>query len=322
MIRLHMTAVAAGFILDLLIGDPHFMPHPVKLIGLLVTKLERLLRNHGTRGEREERTAGSLLVILVLLITGLTAGTALGLAYWIHPYIGVVLESILCFQLLAVKSLKDESMKVHHALKEDSLLKAREAVSMIVGRDTDSLDEVGITKAAVETVAENTSDGVIAPLLYMAAGGALFGMLYKAVNTMDSMVGYKNETYLNFGRTAAKLDDFCNYIPARLAAYLMLAASFFLRYDWKNARRIYSRDRYNHKSPNSAHTEAVCAGALGIQLAGDAYYFGTLCKKPVIGDPIRKVDYDDIRKANRLLYGTSILGVLTVMLVYTVLLML
>ena len=173
---------------------------------------------------------------------------------------------------------------------------------------TQSLDEAGVTKAAVETVAENTSDGIIAPLFYMAIGGPVLMFFYKGVNTMDSMVGYKNEKYLNFGRYAAKLDDLLNYIPARISAWLMIAGARVLGFDSKNAVKIFKRDRYNHASPNSAQTEAVMAGALDVQLAGNAYYFGKLCEKPTIGDAIRPVEKKDIPRANQLLYVSAALG--------------
>jgi adenosylcobinamide-phosphate synthase len=201
-------------------------------------------------------------------------------------------------------------MKVYDALQEGDLEKSRYAVSMVVGRDTAVLDDIGVTKAAVETVAENTSDGIIAPLLYMVIGGAPLGFFYKAVNTMDSMVGYKNDRYLYFGRAAAKFDDVVNYIPARLSAILMTVAAGICGMDAKNAWRIYKRDRYNHSSPNSAHTEAVTAGALHVQLAGNAYYFGKLYEKPTLGDADRPVEYEDIRRANQLLYGTAILALI------------
>jgi adenosylcobinamide-phosphate synthase len=221
-----------------------------------------------------------------------------------------VLEGFICYQLLATKSLKYESMKVYKELKNNDLEGARNKVSMIVGRDTKALTEEGITKATVETIAENTSDGIIAPMIYMIIGGAPLGLFYKAVNTMDSMVGYKNDKYFYFGRASAKLDDVLNYIPARISAYLMIVASFILKMNGKNAYKIYKRDRYNHASPNSAHTEAVCAGALEVQLAGDAYYFGKLYKKKTIGDALRPIEYDDIRRANLLLYVTSIIGII------------
>ena len=234
----------------------------------------------------------------------------LAAAQWVSPWLRLALETVMCYQILATRALRDESMKVYDALKTGTLQDGRKAVSMIVGRDTERLSEAGVVRAAVETVAENTSDGIIAPLFYAALGGPVLAWVYKAVNTMDSMVGYKNEIYLYFGRAAARLDDLVNYIPSRLSAVLMILASFFCRLDGKQAVKIYRRDRRKHASPNSAQTEAVCAGALGVQLAGDAWYFGVLHKKPVIGDDLRPVEPEDIPRANRLMFGTSVLGLL------------
>lgn len=247
------------------------------------------------------------MVLLVLAVTGSVTFLLWAGAYRVHPLLGVVVESIMTYQILATKCLKTESMKVYDALQKQDLEAARKAVSMIVGRDTQSLDETGIAKAAIETVAENTSDGVIAPMLYTAIGGPVLGFLYKAVNTMDSMVGYKSERYLYFGRTAARLDDAVNYMPARISAVLMIAACLLSGSDYnaKKAWRIYRRDRYQHASPNSAQTEAVCAGALGIRLAGSASYFGKLVEKPYIGDAERAVETEDIKRANHLLYLTA-----------------
>lgn len=244
------------------------------------------------------------MVLIVLVSVVIVSSFLLLAAYQIHPYVGMAVESLMTYQILAVKCLKVESMKVYHCLKESNLGRARTAVSMIVGRDTKCLNEEGVAKAAVETVAENTSDGVVAPMLYLAAGGPILGFLYKAVNTMDSMVGYKNEKYLYFGRAAAKLDDFVNFLPARISALLMIAASYLSGRDFsgKGAWNIYRRDRRKHASPNSAQTESVCAGALSIRLAGDASYFGKTIKKPYIGEALRKVEYEDIKRANRLMY--------------------
>lgn len=308
--ELSMLAVGLGFLLDLLIGDPHWIYHPIRLVGHLISGLEKALRRVFPGTQKGELAAGAALL---LLVSGITAGTAWGLpalAGLIHPYVRFGLETVMCCQLLATKSLKDETMKVYTALKAGDVEGARRAVSMVVGRDTDALDDIGITKAAVETVAENTSDGIVAPLLFMVIGGAPLGYFYKAVNTMDSMVGYKNERYLYFGRAAAKFDDVVNYLPARLSALLMICACGCLKLDAQNAWRIYVRDRYNHSSPNSAHTEAAAAGALHIRLAGDAYYFGKLYEKPTLGDADRPVEYEDIRRANRLLYGTAVLALL------------
>lgn len=304
----HMIAFGLGFCLDLLLGDPYWLPHPIRVIGNFIGILEKRM-NKKECSEKYLVRAGIGMVALVLLTVLMVTALLLILAYRIHPVAGVILEMIMTYQILAAKCLKVESMKVYNCLKENDLIAARHAVSMIVGRDTERLDETGVAKAAIETVAENTSDGVIAPMLYTALGGPVLGFFYKAVNTMDSMVGYKNERYLHFGRAAAKFDDICNYIPSRISAYLMIAGTYFLgkEYDGKHAYYIYKRDRYHHASPNSAQTEAVCAGALSIQLAGDAWYFGKLVKKPFIGDALRPVEYEDIRRANRLLFATAFL---------------
>lgn len=305
---LTLGALVLGFILDLLIGDPHFLYHPIRLVGNLISVTEKGLRKIFPKTEKGELTAG---VFLVLIVTGISTAVPCLLLYGarrLNPWLYFVVQTVMCYQLLATRSLKDESMKVCDRLKAEDLPGARYAVSMIVGRDTQVLDETGVTKAAVETVAENTSDGIIAPMLFLAIGGAGLGYFYKSINTMDSMVGYKNEKYLYFGRAAAKLDDVVNFLPSRISALLMIAACTFTGLDRKNAFRIWKRDRFNHASPNSAQTEAVMAGALGVQLAGDAWYFGTLCKKKTIGDAIRPVEYEDIRRANRLLYGTAVLA--------------
>lgn len=305
---LTLGALVLGFILDLLIGDPHFLYHPIRLVGNLISVTEKGLRKIFPKTEKGELTAG---VFLVLIVTGISTAVPCLLLYGarrLNPWLYFAVQTVMCYQLLATRSLKDESMKVCDRLKAEDLPGARYAVSMIVGRDTQVLDETGVTKAAVETVAENTSDGIIAPMLFLAIGGAGFGYFYKSINTMDSMVGYKNEKYLYFGRAAAKLDDVVNFLPSRISALLMIAACTFTGLDRKNAFRIWKRDRFNHASPNSAQTEAVMAGALGVQLAGDAWYFGTFCKKKTIGDAIRPVEYEDIRRANRLLYGTAVLA--------------
>lgn len=313
--ELSILAVVLGFVLDLLIGDPHWLYHPIRLVGALISALEKLLRGVFPKNKNGELTAG---IFLLALTAGITTGCAWGLLYLagrIHPWVRFALETVMCYQLLATKALKDETMKVYTALSRGDLKQARYAVSMVVGRDTEVLDETGVTKAAVETVAENASDGVIAPLLFLAIGGAPLGFFYKAVNTMDSMVGYKNDKYLYFGRAAARFDDVLNYIPARLSGALMSAAASFCGVDAGNAWKIFLRDRRNHSSPNSAHTEAAAAGALHIQLAGNAYYFGKLYEKPTIGDPDRPVEYEDIRRVNRLLYATAVLTLIVFMVV-------
>jgi len=302
-----MIALAIGFALDLIFGDPHWMPHPICLIGNMISRGEKTIRKVLPKTSQGELVGGILLVILVVTISTAVPFAVLWAAGKIHILLQIGVEAVMCYQILSVKSLKTESMKVYQKLILDDLPGARKMVGMIVGRDVQNLDMEQITKAAVETVAENTSDGTVAPLLFMALGGAPLGFFYKAINTMDSMIGYKNDSYFYFGKFAAKLDDIVNYIPARISAYLMILASCFLKLDYRNAWRIFKRDRYNHASPNSAQTESVCAGALDIQLAGDAYYFGKLYQKKSIGDPLRPITYEDISLANRLLYGTAYL---------------
>ena len=317
MVGYHLAAILAGYLLDLCLGDPHSMPHPVRAIGNLIVWLEKYLRPAGKKHatERGERRAGVLFVCLVLLVTGSVAGAILWISRLGGIWIQTVVEAVMTYYLLAARSLRDESMAVCRKLEAGEIEEARYAVSMIVGRDTKPLSEAGIARAAVETVAENASDGGIAPLFYLAIGGPFLGWLYKAVNTMDSMVGYKNDRYLHFGRAAAKLDDLVNLIPSRLAALLLIVSAYLLRYDGKNAYRIWRRDRRNHKSPNSAQTESACAGALSLRLAGDAWYFGKLVPKPYIGDEIHPIEPQDIRRVNRLMYGAAgIMGLLALVM--------
>ena len=313
--KYHILAFGAGFLLDQLFGDPYFLPHPIRGIGWLIEKTEKTLRAGNQQGnptEREgaERRQGKLLVVIVLLFTGMLSALILFGAYAMHPGLGVVIEAVMTYQILAARCLQVESSKVWKQLNAGSLEEARKAVSMIVGRDTEHLTEEGVAKAAIETVAENTSDGVIAPMLYTALGGPVLGFLYKAVNTMDSMVGYKNEKYLHFGRFAAKMDDVWNYIPSRISALLMIASAWIFRMDYKRAWAVWKRDRRKHASPNSAQTEAVCAGALQVQLAGDAYYFGKLYPKETIGDDVRPIEPEDILRAGNLMDGTALLTLL------------
>lgn len=318
-----LAACAAGFFLDFIFGDPVWLYHPVRLIGKGISFGERKLRklcgrNESSRnenGSREKEQIGDRRLVaagavLWVCIAGLSFLIPLGLlilAQKVHPVLRFVLETFWCYQIVAARCLCKESGKVYDRLKADDLPGARRAVSMIVGRDTENLSTEGVTKAAVETVAENTSDGVTAPLIYMLIGGAPLGFLYKAVNTMDSMLGYKNDKYLYFGRIPAKLDDVFNYIPARITALFMIVASYLCSLDGNNAWRIYKRDRRKHASPNAAQTEAVCAGALRVRLAGDAVYFGKVYKKEYIGDALRPIAPEDIRRTGRLMYVTAFL---------------
>lgn len=303
-----VTAALLGFLLDALLGDPHGFPHPVRWIGRLIAALEKQLRKCFPKTARGEQAAGILLAVLTVGISGGCAWALLFAAGRVHRLLAFALEILMSYQLVAARSLCTESRKVAAELRKGDLAAARTAVSMIVGRDTERLTPTQVAKAAVETVAENASDGVIAPLFYLLLGGAPLGFCYKAVNTLDSMVGYQNEAYLHFGRCSAKLDDLANWVPARLSALLMVCAAWLLRMDGRGAFRIWKRDRRCHASPNSAQTEAVCAGALGVQLAGNASYGGKLVKKPTIGDDLRPVTERDIDSANRLMYAASLLA--------------
>lgn len=310
-----MIALIIGYILDLIIGDPQVFFHPIRLIGNLISYVEGILRLK-CKDAKDERKAGTILWLIVVLTSFIVPYIIIYIAAAINGILAVIIEVIMCYFILATKSLKDESMKVYSSLKNNDLHEAKINLSYIVGRDVERLNESSIAKAAVETVAENTSDGVIAPMLFIMLGGAPLGFMYKAINTLDSMVGYKNEKYINMGRFSAIADDVANYVPARLSAYVMIAAAFILKFDYKSAYKIYNRDKYNHKSPNSAHTESVCAGALNIMLGGDNYYGGVLVLKPTIGDNKRDVEAEDIVRANKLMYATSliclIIGVLIV----------
>ena len=305
-----LCALVIGFGIDLIVGDPHSIPHPVIFIGKLISAIEKAVRKIFPKTVRGENVAGGVIWLLVVTISTAVPATLLWLCYGLNTWLGLALESIMCAQILATKSLKDESMKVYDALNTGDIEKSRYAVSMIVGRDTAKLDNKAVTRAAVETVAENTSDGIVAPLLFLAIGGAPLGFFYKAVNTMDSMLGYVEMPYKNIGMVPAKMDDVMNFLPARFSALLMLMAGWLLKLDVKNGWKIFERDRFNHASPNSAQTESVCAGLLGLRLAGDAWYHGELHKKKYIGDALREVEYEDIPRACRLLYATAILALL------------
>lgn len=303
-----LLALLIGFGVDLVLGDPYCIPHPVVGMGKLIAGLEKLFRRIFPKTPGGERAAGALLWAIVAGVCFALPAALLALCRAVSPWLALAAESVMCWQILAAKSLKEESMKVFAALKTGDLAASREAVSRIVGRETARLDEAGVTRAAVETVAENTSDGVVAPLFYLALGGAPLGFLYKAINTMDSMLGYTDPPYQDIGFVPAKMDDLANLIPARLSALLMLAAGGLLGFDLAGGWKIFRRDRYNHASPNSAQTESACAGLLGLQLAGDAVYHGVLHKKPTIGDPLRPIQPEDIPRACRLLYGAALLA--------------
>ena len=298
-------AVLGGFVLDALFGDPAWLPHPVVYMGKAISKLEKFLRPRLPKTPQGELLGGAIVAFCLPVGTFLLTGLVCWGAARLHPLLGLAVQMFWCGQALAARGLVQESTNVYKELKKPDLPGARKAVSRIVGRDTAALTAEGVTKAAVETVAENASDGVIAPLLYMLIGGAPLALTYKAINTMDSMLGYKNEKYLYFGRVPAKLDDAANYLPSRLAALLWVAAAAFTHNDAKGAWKIWRRDRRRHASPNSAQTESACAGALGVQLAGPAYYFGQYYPKLTIGDALRPIEPEDILRANRMMYVAS-----------------
>ena len=300
-----MTAVPCGFALDLLLADPERMPHPVVYMGKAISALEGFLRPRLPKTPKGELLGGAVLAAALPVGTYAVTAGACRAANKLHPAAGFALETLWCWQALALKGLAVESGRVQAELERGDLPAARKAVGRIVGRDTAVLTAEGVAKAAVETVAENFSDGVAAPLFYMLIGGAPLALTYKAVNTMDSMVGYKNDRYRHFGTAAARLDDLVNWLPARLSALLMIALCPLAGLDGRGAWKIWWRERKKHKSPNSAQTEAAMAGALGVELAGDAWYFGELHHKPTLGDDSRPVEPEDIRRANRLMYWTS-----------------
>ena len=299
------AAIPWGFALDLLLADPEGMPHPVVYMGKAITALEGVLRPRLPKTPGGELLGGAVLAAALPAGTFAVASGACWTAKRLHPAAGFALETLWCWQALALKGLAAESGRVQAELERGDLPAARKAVARIVGRDTEALPAEGVAKAAVETVAENFSDGVAAPLFYLLIGGAPLALAYKAVNTMDSMVGYKNDRYLYFGRAAARLDDLANYLPSRLAALCWIGGAFLTGQDGRGAWRIWRRDRRNHASPNSAQTESACAGALGVQLAGPASYFGKRVDKPAIGDPGRPVEPEEIARANRTLYAAG-----------------
>ena len=310
-----VICLTIGFAVDLILGDPVWLYHPIRFIGKLISVFEKLLRKLFPKTPKGELAAGAFLTAFVVSISfGLSYGI-IYIAGKIHPWFGLALQIFWSYQILAAKCLKTESMKVYNALKSGDLKEARIQISYLVGRDTQNLSEEEVAKATIETVAENTSDGVVAPLLFIALGGAPLGFAYKAVNTLDSMVGYKNDKYLYFGRVSAVLDDVANFIPARLTGLFMVLGAWFCGYDWKNAFRIFKRDRKKHLSPNSAQSESSCAGALRIQLGGTHDYFGKPVEKPTIGDDLEAVTAGKIKDANRLLYASAVVSIVFVNLI-------
>lgn len=314
-----IIAIFAGFVLDSILGDPQNPYHPIRLIGFVIARFISLYKKLKIKNNKLQYIYGALMTITVVMAFYFGTRIFLDFIYRAHIIAGVILESMLCYFLISTKALYRESEKINNHLYQNDLPGARKRLSLIVGRDTGHLNEEKIVQATVETVSENLSDGVIGPLLFMFLGGSPLGMAYKAINTLDSMVGYHNETFENFGKFAAKLDDFVNLVPARLSAIFMVLASSICKNDTKSAIKIYIRDRYNHLSPNSAHTEAVCAGALGIQLGGTSVYKGKAVEKPTIGDSKRSAVIGDIKNAAVLMYVSAILALLFGIIIYTLL---
>jgi adenosylcobinamide-phosphate synthase len=293
----------SAVILDILIGDPRWFPHPVVFVGKLISILERVLRS----SDRNEMLGGALLLVMTVAISCGGTAALLKLAYAVNSYLGFTVAVIISWSCLAARSLHRESQMVADALVQGDLVVARRYLANIVGRDTAELDEPEVWRAAVETVAENTSDGVIAPLFYLCIGGPLLAIAYKAVNTLDSMVGYRNERYIEFGRASARFDDLANFIPARITGLLMVAAAPLFGLPARNAWRIMRRDGRNHSSPNSGIPEAAVAGALGIRLGGTNLYGGRPVEKPTIGDAVKQISQASWRGAVRLMYGAEAL---------------
>lgn len=300
-----MISIFAGYVTDLLVGDPHWMPHPVRFIGQLINGLERILLRPDSK-RRTKKVCGVGMLLIVMAVVYFITSMMITLAFTISQTLGMVVMTLMVFQIMATKSLKDEAMKVYRPLKEGNMAEARKRISYLVSRDTENMSEEDVTKATVETVSENIVDGIVSPLFFMIFGGVPLAMTYKAVNTLDSMIGYKNEKYLDFGWASARFDDVLNYIPARISSVLILMLCPILKYDFFNAKRILIRDRKNHSSPNSPFSEAAVAGALKIQLGGKASYFGVTSMKPTMGDPIDRIESDHILDSIKIMYGVSV----------------
>ena len=311
---MNLLSIYTGYVLDLIIGDPYSFPHPVRYIGKLISIVEKQIRKI-TSSDKGLKIAGFFLWFIVVGATfGIT--TLVLQLFKFNKLAYFIVNTILIYTTLATKCLKDESVKIYKVLKTGDLDKSRIQLSYIVGRDTTNLNEKEIVRATVETVAENTVDGIIAPLFYGFIGGAPLAMAYKAVNTLDSTVGYKNDKYYYLGFASAKIDDIANYIPARLGVILLSLGSLFAGFNFKDALKIGIRDRKNHKSPNCAFSEGAVAGALGIQLGGTNVYFGKEVYKPTIGDKTREIEIEDIVRTNKIMYSSSIISIIIFTVAY------
>ncbi|MGI6090231.1 MAG: adenosylcobinamide-phosphate synthase CbiB [Saccharofermentanales bacterium] len=303
-------AIIIGFLLDLIIGDPQGWPHLVRLLGALISVLEKALYN-----SNRKRQAGTVLVMTVIFVSAAVSVAILAVTWLLSPWLYLAVASLLCWQIVAARSLAEESKPVYYALQNQDLPAARQKLAMIVGRDATALEVPDIVRATVETIAENTADGIIAPLFYFMLGGVPAAIIYKAINTMDSMLGYQNDRYRDFGRRAALLDDVANYLPARLSALIMLLASAMSGFSASGAWKIWRRDRRKHKSPNAGQTEAVMAGALGLVLGGASRYGGVMVEKPALGDPVRAAEIEDIKRAQKIMWRTTA-SMLILVLIY------
>ena len=301
-----MITIVLGYTMDLFIGDPYWLFHPVRWIGQFILFLEGKLLTH--ESSNKQRTKGLILLLLVSVAAYLVPLVIVIVTFSIHPLLGLLVESFMIYQIFATKCLDVETKKVYIALKQGDMVAARKAISYLVSRDTETMTEEEIIKASIETIAENLGDGIVAPMFYVVIGGAPLGWYYKSVNTLDSMVGYKNDKYNHYGYCSAKWDDVLNYIPARLTAVFILIAGLFLRYNLRNGIQILKRDKKNHASPNSAYPESAAAGLLDIQLGGKASYFGQVSIKPTMGDLNKKLEVEDLLKTKHLLYTTSIVS--------------
>ncbi|MCC0641407.1 MULTISPECIES: adenosylcobinamide-phosphate synthase CbiB [unclassified Clostridioides] len=313
---MNILSIYIGYITDLIVGDPYSFPHPVRSIGKLINLIQGIIRK-ASKNEKQLKIGGFILWFVTVGITYLATYVIVKLCSF-NVLLSTVVNGFIIYTTLATKCLKDEAVKIYDVLKTGDIEKSRIQLSYIVGRDTTNLSEPEIIRATVETVAENTVDGIISPMLYAFIGGAPLAMAYKAINTLDSTVGYKNEKYKDIGFASAKIDDIANYIPARISVILMTVGSFFLGYNYKNCFKISIRDRKNHKSPNCAFSEGAVSGALGIQLGGTNVYFGKKVDKPTIGDKIREIDIEDIIKTNKIMYASSLTSILVFTLVSVV----
>ncbi len=311
---MNLFSIYTGYILDLIIGDPYSFPHPVRFIGKLISFVEKQIRKVA-KTKKALKISGFLLWFIVVVVT-ISVTTLIIKLFEFNKTIQFIVSSILIYTTLATKCLKDESVKIYKVLKTGDIEKSRLQLSYIVGRDTSNLSEKEIVRATVETVAENTVDGIIAPLFYAFIGGAPLAMAYKAINTLDSTVGYKNDKYYDLGYASAKIDDIANYIPARLGVILLSIGSLVVGFDFKNALIIGIRDRKNHKSPNCAFSEGAVSGALGVQLGGTNVYFGQEVYKPTIGDKKREIETQDILRTNKIMYSSSIVALFIFTIVY------